>query len=96
MHSLESGTAAARDADSMHPLWEEWVHFYYRCPDGRINSDNRYAFPYEELADGIIDITEERKPFYFNPYSGELSLVFPRAERKCRGGILACVAVDLR
>ncbi|KAF8512694.1 SNF2 family N-terminal domain-containing protein [Gautieria morchelliformis] len=71
MHSLESGTAAARDANSMHPLWEE------------------YAFPYEELADGVIDMTEEQKPFYYNPYSGELSLAFPRAEKKCRGGILA-------
>lgn len=30
---------------------------------------------------------EER--FYYNPYSGELSLVFPRASTKCRGGILA-------
>ncbi|KIJ52509.1 hypothetical protein M422DRAFT_202622 [Sphaerobolus stellatus SS14] len=71
MHSLESGTANARDADSMHPLWEE------------------YAFPYEELADGILDITEEPKHFYLNPYSGELSMAFPRVEKKCRGGILA-------
>ncbi|KAF8514339.1 SNF2 family N-terminal domain-containing protein [Hysterangium stoloniferum] len=71
MHSLESGTAAARNADSIHPLWEE------------------YLFPYEEQEDGIIDMTEEQKPFYFNPYSGELSVTFPRAERKCRGGVLA-------
>lgn len=27
--------------------------------------------------------------FYYNPYSGELSLEFPRASKKCRGGILA-------
>ncbi|GAA6004576.1 hypothetical protein JCM11491_002156 [Sporobolomyces phaffii] len=28
-------------------------------------------------------------PFYYNPYSGELSLEFPKASTKCRGGILA-------
>ncbi|GJN89752.1 hypothetical protein Rhopal_002741-T1 [Rhodotorula paludigena] len=27
--------------------------------------------------------------FYYNPYSGELSLEFPKASTKCRGGILA-------
>ncbi|KAF8576054.1 hypothetical protein K439DRAFT_1655324 [Ramaria rubella] len=75
MHSLESGSAIARDAGSMHPLWEE------------------YVFPYEELVDGIIDMTKEQKPFYVNSYSGELSLSFPRAERKCRGGILADVGM---
>ena len=53
----------------------------------------RYAFPYEELEDGIIDMTEEQKLFYVNPYSGELSLKFPRTEKRCRGGILACVAI---
>lgn len=51
----------------------------------------RYAFPHEPSIDGMIDLTEDDKPFYFNPYSGELSLAFPKAERNCRGGILACV-----
>lgn len=36
-----------------------------------------------------IDLTADEKPFYFNPYSGELSLKFPKAEMNCRGGILA-------
>ncbi|KAG8950664.1 DNA helicase rad5 [Tulasnella sp. 424] len=70
MHSIESGSRDARDASSMHPLWEE------------------YIFP-PEAADGVIDLCEDDVPFYFNPYSGELSLEFPRAERNCRGGILA-------
>lgn len=69
------------------------VRTFLLCSNGEMNSNDRYAFPYEELADGIIDMTEEQKPFYFNPYSGELSLIYPRAERKCRGGILACVVV---
>lgn len=51
---------------------------------------NRYTFPHPPVGDGeIIDLTEDEKPFYFNPYSGELSLDFPRATRNCRGGILA-------
>ncbi|KAH9486419.1 DNA repair protein RAD5 [Psilocybe cubensis] len=72
MHSLETGTMDAREASSMHPLW------------------NQYAFPGEPIMDGeTIDLTAEEKPFYFNPYSGELRLDFPRAERNCQGGILA-------
>jgi hypothetical protein len=42
----------------------------------------------------VIDLTADEKHFYFNPYSGELSLEFPKAERSCRGGILACVLSD--
>ncbi|KIY50627.1 hypothetical protein FISHEDRAFT_39163 [Fistulina hepatica ATCC 64428] len=53
---------------------------------------SQYAFPSEPL-DGVLDLTEDDVPFYFNPYSGELSLQFPKAERKCRGGILADVGM---
>ncbi|TFY55395.1 hypothetical protein EVG20_g9332 [Dentipellis fragilis] len=49
---------------------------------------NEYRFPAEPV-DGIYDLTAEEQPFYFNPYSGELSLEFPKTERKCKGGILA-------
>ncbi|KAG8904180.1 DNA helicase rad5 [Tulasnella sp. 403] len=70
MSSIENGSNDARDADSMHPLWEE------------------YHFPPEPY-DGVIDLCQDEEPFYFNPYSGELSLEYPRAELSCRGGILA-------
>ncbi|KAG0707588.1 SNF2 family N-terminal domain-containing protein [Suillus ampliporus] len=53
---------------------------------------SEYVFP-AEPRDGIIDLTEDEKPFYFNPYSGELSLDFPKAERKLKGGILADVGM---
>ncbi|KAJ6601311.1 DNA repair protein RAD5 [Mycena vulgaris] len=49
---------------------------------------SQYAFPHPHDG-GIIDLTADETPFYFNPYSGELSLEFPKAERKGRGGILA-------
>lgn len=47
-----------------------------------------YAFP-AEPREGLIDLTEDEKPFYFNPYSGELSLEFPKSELKLKGGVLA-------
>ncbi|KDR85554.1 hypothetical protein GALMADRAFT_51611 [Galerina marginata CBS 339.88] len=54
---------------------------------------SEYAFPQEPVRDGeMIDLTVDEKLFYFNPYSGELSLVFPKAERNCEGGILATLA----
>lgn len=37
----------------------------------------------------MIDLTEDDKPFYFNPFSGELSMDFPKAEHRLKGGILA-------
>ncbi|KAJ2918384.1 hypothetical protein MD484_g2007, partial [Candolleomyces efflorescens] len=52
-----------------------------------------YCFPPDPSSDGVIDLTADEKPFFFNPYSGELSLVFPKAARSCRGGILADVGM---
>ena len=51
---------------------------------------HRYVFPCDPN-DDMIDLTADDRSFYFNEYSGELSLEFPKAERKCRGGILAYV-----
>ena len=48
----------------------------------------RFLFPLEP-SNGIIDLTSDEKSFYFNEYSGELSLEFPKAEKKFKGGILA-------
>lgn len=44
----------------------------------------------------VIDVDfDGRKSFYYNPYSGELSLDFPQASKRCRGGILADGALDV-
>ncbi|KAJ6486097.1 DNA repair protein RAD5 [Mycena vitilis] len=51
---------------------------------------SQYAFPHPRDGE-VIDLTADETPFYFNPYSGELTLDFPKAERKGRGGILALV-----
>ncbi|CAG7847334.1 DNA repair protein RAD5 [Serendipita indica DSM 11827] len=48
-----------------------------------------YAFPFEPSDDGVIDLSGDERPFYFNPYSGELSLEFPKSTTHSKGGILA-------
>ncbi|KAK7058564.1 DNA helicase rad5 [Paramarasmius palmivorus] len=51
---------------------------------------SQYIFPQQPSTEGVIDLTDDREDyFYFNPYSGELSMSFPKAERNCKGGILA-------
>ncbi|KAG6846037.1 hypothetical protein H0H87_006401 [Tephrocybe sp. NHM501043] len=50
---------------------------------------SQYIFPSEPTNKGVIDLTTDDKMFYMNPYSGEMSLEFPKSERKFRGGILA-------
>ncbi|KAJ3890429.1 DNA repair protein RAD5 [Lentinula edodes] len=52
---------------------------------------SEYAFPAKPDG-GFIDLTEDEKPFYLNPYSGEMTLNFPRSERNCKGGILALIS----
>lgn len=52
--------------------------------------ERRYIFP-PDPSNGMIDLTVDDVPFYYNTHSGELSLDFPRAENLCRGGILAYV-----
>ncbi|KAG0140819.1 hypothetical protein CROQUDRAFT_83943 [Cronartium quercuum f. sp. fusiforme G11] len=44
-----------------------------------------YVFPIEQ---GTLSFTDPEK-FYYNPYMGDLTLEFPRASRKCRGGVLS-------
>ncbi|CAA7268072.1 unnamed protein product [Cyclocybe aegerita] len=57
---------------------------------------SQYTFPQEPVIDGdMIDLTADDKLFYFNSYSGELSLDFPKAERNCKGGILAQISVSM-
>ncbi|KAL5535720.1 RAD5 [Sanghuangporus sanghuang] len=54
---------------------------------------SEYAFPPEPDRDGMVDLTLDETPFYYNTHSGELSLEFPQADNICRGGILADVGM---
>ena len=55
----------------------------------------RYAFRKESARDAPIliedddDFIDPGRKFYWNPYSGELSMTFPTSNTKSKGGILA-------
>lgn len=55
----------------------------------------RYAFKKERGQNDPIEIEDDddwvdpSRKFYWNPYSGELSLTFPTSNTKAKGGILA-------
>ncbi|KXX82653.1 DNA repair protein rad5 [Madurella mycetomatis] len=48
-----------------------------------------YAWPTKDHDDKQLPEIADQPTFYVNPYSGELSLEFPRQEQHCLGGILA-------
>ncbi|KAJ9095987.1 hypothetical protein QFC21_005350 [Naganishia friedmannii] len=75
MTALENGDANVRE-HAMHPLWEE------------------YKFKEEPIFSSTVNIDGSNSrssdlSFYFNPYDGDLSLEFPKANSRVRGGILA-------
>jgi len=48
-----------------------------------------YQWPTQDADNQPVAAIENQTMFYVNPYSGELSLEFPRQEQNCLGGILA-------
>lgn len=48
-----------------------------------------YAWPTQDANNHPVPEVEDQSMFYVNPYSGELSLDFPKQEQNCLGGILA-------
>jgi DNA repair protein RAD5 len=48
-----------------------------------------YIWPIKDESDAKLPRVIGKDKFYVNPYSGELSLEFPRQEQNCLGGILA-------
>ncbi|KAJ4334203.1 DNA helicase rad5 [Didymella glomerata] len=48
-----------------------------------------YQWPVKDADNQDLPIIEDQDMFYVNPYSGELSLEFPKQEQNCLGGILA-------
>ncbi len=48
-----------------------------------------YAWPKKDHDDKALPDVAGQPSFYVNPYSGELSLQFPRQEQHCLGGIVA-------
>lgn len=48
-----------------------------------------YQWPSQDADNQPVPVIEDQTMFYVNPYSGELSLEFPKQEQNCLGGILA-------
>jgi len=48
-----------------------------------------YEWPTQDADSMPVPPVEDQTMFYVNPYSGELSLEFPKQEQNCLGGILA-------
>lgn len=48
-----------------------------------------YTWPTQDHNDNKLPQVDNQHVFYANPYSGDLSLDFPRQEQHCLGGILA-------
>ncbi|KAF1921482.1 SNF2 family N-terminal domain-containing protein [Ampelomyces quisqualis] len=61
--------------------------------DGKENSMHplweEYQWPTQDAENEPLPAIEDQTMFYVNPYSGELSLEFPRQEQNCLGGVLA-------
>lgn len=53
-----------------------------------------YIWPTKDANDEEVPRVAGKGRFYVNPYSGELSLEFPRQEQNCLGGILADGMLD--
>jgi DNA repair protein RAD5 len=48
-----------------------------------------YQWPTQDADNQLVPAIEDQTMFYVNPYSGELSLEFPKQEQNCLGGVLA-------
>ncbi|KAF2437529.1 hypothetical protein P171DRAFT_526764 [Karstenula rhodostoma CBS 690.94] len=48
-----------------------------------------YAWPTQDADNQAVLAIEDQSMFYVNPYSGQLSLEFPKQEQNCLGGVLA-------
>ncbi|KAF2126501.1 hypothetical protein P153DRAFT_399276 [Dothidotthia symphoricarpi CBS 119687] len=48
-----------------------------------------YQWPTQDADNEPVPAIDDQMMFYVNPYSGELSLEFPKQEQNCLGGILA-------
>jgi DNA repair protein RAD5 len=48
-----------------------------------------YEWPVQDADSKPLPVIDDQTMFYINPYSGEMSLEFPKQEQNCLGGVLA-------
>lgn len=84
MCAMESGESDARSSLSLHPLFEE-----YAFPQDPMDLDDVDQDQIVKESTELKEDERKRRFFYYSPYSGALSLDFPKASKRCKGGILA-------
>ncbi|KAK3296337.1 SNF2 family N-terminal domain-containing protein [Chaetomium fimeti] len=100
--SFDFSTPEAEPADTfgltLRPYQKQSLH-WMMAKERNVQRDERetsmhplweeYAWPTKDHDDEVLPDVAEQPAFYVNPYSGELSLQFPRQGQHCLGGILA-------
>ncbi|CAI4219010.1 unnamed protein product [Parascedosporium putredinis] len=75
------------EQDQLDALYRKAQSFDFNTPEAEPST--QYTWPLKDADDKDLPIVEGQDKFYMNPYSGEMTLVFPAQEQKCLGGILA-------
>jgi DNA repair protein RAD5 len=100
--SFDFNTPEAEPADTfaltLRPYQKQSLH-WMMAKESSVRNEEReasmhplweeYVWPTKDHDDNALPEFPGQPSFYVNPYSGELSLQFPRQEQHCLGGILA-------
>ncbi|KAL2129190.1 hypothetical protein VTI74DRAFT_8091 [Chaetomium olivicolor] len=100
--SFDFSTPEAEPADTfaltLRPYQKQSLH-WMMAKETNVRNEKRessmhplweeYTWPVKDHDDKELPEVAGQPNFYVNPYSGELSLEFPRQEQHCLGGILA-------
>ncbi|KAK4187176.1 DNA repair protein rad5 [Podospora australis] len=100
--SFDFNTPEAEPADTfamtLRPYQKQSLHWMVTKEKGERNKSREtsmhplweeYTWPIKDYDDKELPNVADQATFYVNPYSGDLSLDFPRQEQHCLGGILA-------
>jgi len=100
--SFDFSTPEAEPADTfaltLRPYQKQSLHWMVAKETNMRNEEREtsmhplweeYAWPKKDHDDKVLPEVADQPTFYVNPYSGDLSLAFPRQEQHCLGGILA-------
>lgn len=100
--TFDFNTPEAEPADTfamtLRPYQKQSLHWMITKEKNERNKDREesmnplweeYVWPTQDHDDKELPRVTNQTVFYVNPYSGDLSLEFPRQEQHCLGGILA-------
>ncbi|KAA8628420.1 hypothetical protein SMACR_07864 [Sordaria macrospora] len=100
--SFDFNTPEAEPADTfamtLRPYQKQSLHWMLAKEKNQRTEDREtsmhplweeYTWPLKDHDDKDLPVVPDQPYFYVNPYSGDLSLDFPKQEQHCLGGILA-------